>query len=203
MQLDSTIGYADEVDALFVRYESRKSEEMLGNLLDWFPKAPSDFLDIGAGTGRDAAYYASLGHTVVAAEPVDVLRTRAAQLHTDPNIHWVDDGLPNLTHVRALKSDFDMITLHAVCMHLDAAERVIGMGQLAGLMRPGARLFMSLRHGEVPEGRRMFKVSGDETIALAAKHGLCHLHTHNTGSIQPENRARAIRWTKLIFEKPT
>ncbi|MEM6557982.1 MAG: SAM-dependent methyltransferase, partial [Pseudomonadota bacterium] len=66
---------------------------------------------------------------------------------------------------------------------------------------PGGRIAMSLRHGEVPKGRRMFDVTGAETIALAAEHGLRNLMQARAESIQAENRAKQIEWTKLVFEK--
>ena len=44
-------------------------------------------------------------------------------------------------------------------------------------------------------------VSGEETIALAAQHGLKNLFHERAGSIQAENRANHIEWTKLVFEK--
>lgn len=91
--------------------------------------------------------------------------------------------------------------MHAVWMHLTEAERTAGMANLAALLAPGARIAMSQRHGPVPEGRRMFDVSGNETIALAAQHGLKNLYHHRGGSIQAENMARGIEWTKLVFEK--
>ena len=60
---------------------------------------------------------------------------------------------------------------------------------------------MSQRHGPVPKGRRMFEISGEETIALAAKHGLTNRLHERAESIQAENRANHIEWTKLVFEK--
>lgn len=91
--------------------------------------------------------------------------------------------------------------MHAVWMHLTEAERIEGMANLAGLLRPGGRIAMSQRHGEVPAGRRMFEVSGEETIALAKQHGLVNLFHERAESIQAENRAKGIEWTKLVFEK--
>ncbi|MEL7109566.1 MAG: hypothetical protein AAGL99_09890 [Pseudomonadota bacterium] len=86
-------------------------------------------------------------------------------------------------------------------MHLTEAERTAGMENLADLLSPGGRIAMSLRHGPIPEGRRMFEVSGEETIALAAAHGLANLLQGRAESIAAENRARRIEWTKLVFEK--
>ena len=62
--------------------------------------------------------------------------------------------------------------LTAVWMHLDPAARQAAMPRVARLLRPGGRLVLSLRHGPVPTGRRMFEVGAEETIALAAAAGL-------------------------------
>ena len=197
----STSGYAAEVDALFIRYEARDAAAVHAPWVSFFPQSPARIIDIGAGTGRDAAWLASRGHSVLAVEPVDELRTRAAKLHPEPEITWMADILPDLNAVRARGVTFNMVLMHAVWMHLTEAERLTGMAHIASLMENGARLFMSLRHGKVPQGRRMFDVTGEETIALAAKHGLTALFHERAPSIQAENRAAGIEWTKLVFEK--
>ena len=199
--LYSTSGYAAEADSLFERYESRDAAAVHAPWVTYFPKAPARILDIGAGTGRDAAWFASLGHSVLAVEPVDELRTRAAKLHPEPQITWLADILPDLNTTKARGETFDMILMHAVWMHLTEEERRIGMTSVASLLKPGGRLVMSLRHGPIPAGRRMFEVTGDETIALAAENELKPLYNHRADSIQAENRARKIEWTKLVFEK--
>ena len=200
--LASNAGYDQEVDQLFVRYEMRDPAAIHAPWADLMPTPPANILDIGSGTGRDAGWLASLGHRVVAAEPTDALRTRAADLHPDPNITWVDDILPEIPVLRARGETYDMILMHAVWMHLTAEERRRSMGHIAPLLKPGGRIFMSQRHGPVPKGRRMFDVSGEETIALAAGHGLTNLYHHRGGSIAAENRAQGIEWTKLVFERP-
>lgn len=198
----STAGYAAEADDLFKRYEARNSADVHKPWSEFFPAPPAHILDIGAGTGRDAAWFASLGHQIIAVEPVDEMRARARELHPEPEITWLKDILPDLPEVRALKQSFDMILMHGVWMHLTEAERTAGMANLAALLAPNGRIVMSQRHGPVPEGRRMFEISGEETIALAASHGLdCRYHVR-AGSSQAENMARGIEWTKLVFEKP-
>ena len=198
----SNAGYAAEVDALFERYEFRDPAGIHAPWAHFFPAAPARIIDIGAGTGRDAAWFASLGHSVLAVEPTTVLRERAAVLHPDPAIEWLDDILPALQHVLAREEKFDLILMHAVWMHLTQQERIDGMANLARLLKPGGRIAMSQRHGPVPKGRRMFDVSGEETIALAAQHGLSNLYHERADSIQAENRSNGIDWTKLVFEKP-
>ncbi len=198
----SNAGYDQEVASLFERYESREPGRIHEPWVHLFPKPPARILDIGSGTGRDAAWFASLGHSVLAVEPTDALRLGAAKLHPEPEIEWLDDILPDLPHVVARSETFDLILMHAVWMHLTEAERIAGMAVIAGLLAPGDRIAMSQRHGKVPKGRRMFDVSGEETIALAARHGLTNLFHERAESIQAENRANHIEWTKLVFEKP-
>lgn len=198
----SNAGYGENADALFERYESREPAKIHDPWIHLFPKPPARILDIGSGTGRDAAWFASLGHSVLAVEPTDALRLGAAKLHPEPEIEWLDDILPDLPHVRARGETFDLILMHAVWMHLTAAERISGMAVITGLLAPGGRIAMSLRHGVVPKGRRMFDVSGEETITLAAQNGLTNLYNQRAESIQAENRAQHIEWTKLVFEKP-
>ena len=197
----SNAGYTEEADDLFVRYESRNAADIHAPWSDFFPDPPARILDIGAGTGRDAGWLASLGHSVLAVEPTDALRLGAAKLHPAPEIRWLDDILPGLDATRALGETFDLVLMHAVWMHLTETERATGMANLANLLAPGGRIAMSLRHGPVPEGRRMFDVSGEETIALAKSQGLTNLMQERAESVAAENRARQIEWTKLVFEK--
>ena len=49
--------------------------------------------------------------------------------------------------------------LTAVWMHLDPGQRERAMARVAPLVRPGGLMALSLRHGPVPAGRRMFEVS--------------------------------------------
>jgi SAM-dependent methyltransferase len=168
----SNRGYAETSAVLIPRYEALTFEQVHGGVMHLFPPAPAAVLDVGAGTGRDAAALARRGYTVTAVEPTGELRAHGEQAHAGLGIRWLDDMLPDLEGVRRLGERFDLILLTAVWMHLDAAQRRIGMARLAGLLAPGGVVSMSLRHGPVPEGRTMFDVSAQETAALALPLGL-------------------------------
>ncbi|KCZ51199.1 class I SAM-dependent methyltransferase [Hyphomonas pacifica] len=202
-ELTSTSGYDEEADDLFVRYEALSAPETHAHWHRLFPEPPMHTLDIGSGTGRDAAWLVSLGHSVLAVEPVETLRTGATRLHPEAGITWLEDSLPNLAATRARGETFGMVMMNAVWMHLTAEERAAGMGRVAALMALGGRLFMSLRHGPIPQGRRMFDVTGYETIALAARHGLVPISHIRKNSIMAENAAGGVEWTALVFEKTT
>ena len=120
-------------------------------------------------------------------------------LHRAPCIEWVDDKLPLLTRVCQRGQRFDVVSLMAVWMHLDAAEREAGMAVLVRLLDPDGILLMSLRHGPVPPSRRMFSVSAHETIALATRPRLACVCNVQGESVQAANRAAGVTWTSLAF----
>lgn len=191
-----TAGYGETADALAVQYEEVTFDEVHRDVLHLVLVEPGRILDIGAGTGRDAAALAGRGHSVVAVEPTPQLRAHGQRLHAGVAIEWVDDALPELNLVPRL-GQFDAVFVTAVWMHLDASERRRAMTRIAGLLAPGARLFVNLRHGPVPEGRHMFDVSAAETVALGAELGLRTIHA----SERPDLHGRdSVRWSCLVLQ---
>ena len=198
-RVSGTEGYAEEADALLRQYESIRFEDVHRQVLHLIPAAPCRILDIGAGTGRDAAGFAALGHTVVAVEPTAALRMHAALLHPSSLIEWIDDSLPALSVVSKRGSRFDVVMLTAVWMHLDNAQRRHAMPVVARLVASGGTMMLSLRHGPVPEGRRMFDVSAEETIELAAAQGLglSLQYDRQVGLLARPG----VSWTRLAFTR--
>ncbi len=201
VQVSGTEGYADEAEDLFKRYEGIPAADAHRAVLHLIPAAPSRVLDIGSGTGRDAAWFASMGHRVVAVEPTDAMRLPAMALHPSPQIEWLNDSLPELTLVRTRGGRFDLVMLTAVWMHLDAQQRQRAMPNLAALVREGGTVVMKIRHGPVPAGRRMFEITPEETIRLARMQGLHPVVNLRTQSSQEQNRAAGVDWTNLAFVK--
>src|SRR5258708_24846306 len=193
-----TENYTDEAPELLQRYESISFADAHLPVMHLIPSAPCRILDIGAGTGRDAAGLVAFGHSVLAVEPTEELRVGAMLLHPSPTIEWLDDSLPKLAIVRARKEEFDLVMLTAVWMHLDEAQRQLAMPNVSALVRNGGTMVMSLRRGPVPPGRRMFEVSADETIALAQRSKLrCVLNLDAKDSL----RQPGVSWTRLAFQR--
>jgi SAM-dependent methyltransferase len=201
VRISGTEGYAEQAEALVGRYDGLSFAAVHKDVLHLIPPSPSRVLDIGAGTGRDAAALAAMGHQIVAVEPVAEFRIRAAALHPSPHIEWLDDHLPELARLTARGDRFDLILLSAVWMHLDAEQRRRAMSRVASLLLSAGVMVLSLRHGPVPPARRMFDVSGDETIRLACMEGLrLELRLDNQPAVQ---RTEGVSWTRLAFSKAT
>ena len=191
-----TEGYAEEADTLAVRYELLTFEGVQREVLHLIPTVPCRVLDIGAGTGRDAAALAAKGHSVTAMEPTAELRAHGQRLHAALPITWVDDSLPELARLRAGRARFDLVMATAVWMHLDQGQRATAMRYVARLVAADGQFILSLRHGPVPPGRRMFDVSAEETEALARAEGLPLVHKSRREDMQGRPD---VTWTFLAF----
>jgi SAM-dependent methyltransferase len=192
-----TQGYSEHADELISRYETTSLPQKYGTALQLLPATPGQLLDLGAGTGADAAWLAARGHRVVAVEPVARFRDAGATLHPSPAITWLDDGLPDLALVAADARQFDAILLTAVWMHLDESQRKRAMPILANLLLPTGALLLTLRHGPTPAGRCMFDATAEEAIGLAKACGLRVVFNERAPSAQPGNRAAGVEWTRL------
>jgi 2-polyprenyl-3-methyl-5-hydroxy-6-metoxy-1,4-benzoquinol methylase len=194
-----TQGYAEQVDELVERYEAMDFADKHEAVLHLLPETPGRALDIGAGSGVDAAWLAQKGYRVAAVEPMNEFRSRAMALHPSPSIEWIDDSLPRLELILGRKQRFNLVMLTAVWMHLDQEERRLAMPNVASLLEPNGILLMSLRHGPVPKGRIMYEVSAEETIALAQASGLHTVLSVLVPSAQGVNREAGIMWSRLAF----
>lgn len=171
---DAISVYDRQADAFAERYEAVSSEAMLGQVLPALPRPAAGRLaiDIGAGTGRDAAWLARLGYQVVAAEPAAGMRRVAKALHGGVGLRWLDDALPGLERTHALGLSFDLVLLSAVWQHVAPADRPRAFRKISTLMKPGGTLVMTLRNGPAPEGMEMHPTSAAEVEGLARVHGL-------------------------------
>lgn len=199
-RFNGTQGYAEQAADNIARYESLAPDELHASVAHLIADGPLRALDIGAGTGRDAAWLAVKGHSVVCVEPTAAMREAGMRLHPHPRIEWVDDGLPDLATI-ADREPFDLIMLTAVWMHLDAGERARAMPKLAALARPGAIMTMMLRHGPAPLGRRMFQVTAEETIALAQAEGFDLLLHVERAALRYKIERDGVTWTSLAFRR--
>lgn len=196
--IHGTAGYGAHAKALAAQYESITFSDVHRDVMYLFPSPPSRVLDIGAGSGRDAAALARLGHQVTAIEPTPELREEGQRLHADLPIAWRTDHLPDLIHTRTSGQRYDLILLTAVWMHLDVQQRATAMPALAELLSDDGLIVMSLRHGPVPEGRHMFDVSAEETVALAATHGLSECHCSEREDMLER---QDVSWSFLGFRR--
>ncbi|MFT6556409.1 class I SAM-dependent methyltransferase [Sneathiella sp.] len=194
-------GYAREASSLTEAFEAISCETLYAPVRSYLPTDRVNMLDIGAGTGRDAAWFTGQGHRVLAVEPVSEFRAAGRARHSSPSINWLADSLPKLSGVLARDECFDFILLIGVWHHLEKQSRQAAIGTLARLLEKNGFIIFSLRHGPGSASRPAFKVSPSELVASATYFGFKKLFETNAGSIQSGNRAAGVTWTWMVFQK--
>jgi len=152
-------------------YESLDFKAAHGWLLDLLPERPGIILDVGAGSGRDAAGLVAIGHEVVAVEPSSSMLREGSMRHEDARIRWLEDRLPALDATHRTGLTFDLILLSGVWQHVAPGDRPRAFRKLVRLLNPGGVLAITLRMGAADPEREMYEVSRAEIESLARGHG--------------------------------
>lgn len=195
---DSIRWYQKHAQAAARRYESVAAEDLHSWLRKFLPEESGWILDLGAGSGRDAAWLAGLGHRVVAVEPSSEMRKEAKRLHPGTGIQWRSDSLPALRKL-SRQDPFDLILISGVWQHVAKSDRKRAFRKTINLLKPGGVLAISLRHGPDSLGRRSHPVSVEEIEALARDHGAFVAYRGESGDALGR---REVRWTNLAVRFP-
>lgn len=139
--------YNLDVEKRIAKYESLNFEQFHPEFLPFLPSPPAKTLDIGAGSGRDAAYLAQKGYLVTAVEPAAKLLAAAQKQHKNVDLRWVVDKLPELKELAQEQGQYDLILLSAVWMHLSSSERKDSFKTLAQLLKVGGVVMISYKIG--------------------------------------------------------
>ncbi|WP_283131325.1 class I SAM-dependent methyltransferase [Enterovibrio norvegicus] len=157
-------------------------------------------LDVGAGNGSDAAWFAKRGCDVYAVEPADAFRAIGEERTQSLPVTWLSDTLPELKVVNQLSLRFDCILLSAVWMHIAPSERARAFRKLANLLAPNGRLVITLRHGSFDDARTAHAVSVEEIEQFAKDHALqVRLKT----DVQADSLGRdSVKWQTVVLTLP-
>ncbi|MGY4363011.1 SAM-dependent methyltransferase [Bradyrhizobium sp. i1.3.1] len=199
INIRAAVGYYEGNSAVLLdRYESVTFPLVHPDLVGLVRARPGRALDIGCGSGRDAAFLAKNGWDVVAVDTSSAMLQGARRLHPDKRIRWLHDGLPLLPTVKALDSQFDLVLASAVWMHVPPSEQRLAVATVAGLLSSGGSLSITLRKGKAEKQRGFFETDSETLRGLFAVAGV-----HLTGDeMDPDRLGRAdISWTKLLFRK--
>ncbi|UWR22767.1 bifunctional 2-polyprenyl-6-hydroxyphenol methylase/3-demethylubiquinol 3-O-methyltransferase UbiG [Sulfitobacter sp. S190] len=188
-------GYARATATLIPTYDAIDPAALYAPVRPVFPKPPARVLDVGAGTGRDALWFARQGFDVTAVEPVDALNVHART--TGKSIEWRNACLPDL---QGLQGQHDLIILSAVWHHVHPEDRARALGRLADLLAPGGVLVMSLRMGACNPDRPGFDVD-PVRHPLPLPDTLRSVAPLRAASQQSANRNGGVSWIWLICHK--
>lgn len=182
------------VSALADLYESTTFEAVHEGVLDLLPERTSDVLDVGAGSGRDAAWLARRGHRVTAVEPSGAMLVQAKRRHHGMRVSWVRDELPDLSSL--MDRRFDFVLVSAVWMYVRRHDRRSAMTRLSSLIGAAGRLVLTARLGDVDLHRGMEPTSVDEVLSDAAASGL---QVERSLPRQDALGRQGVLWSTFVF----
>ena len=167
--------YNRDAEKLAIAYGALETPDVIPafaqTLLSLPDKEKCRILDLGCGTGRHSAWIAAQGFDVVAVDGSEGMLAQAAHLNPSPRIRYIRDEAPALPNTKSLKMQFDVILMAAFLFHMDETGRQELYKNLLPLTKEGSYLYATLRHGPVPEGRRMFEVPVTELETFARDNG--------------------------------
>lgn len=197
---DTISAYHLEAAELSRLYEAVDPEALFEPVSDLLPDGAGALaLDIGAGSGRDAAWLVRRGFDVVAVEPAAGMRRQASVRHGDAGIRWLDDRLPELVGVHRLGLGFDLVLMSAVWMHVVPVDRARAFRKVVTLLKPGGILVVSLREGPAPADRPMWPTPLGDIEGLARHHGLAIM---KVAPSEDRLGRDTVRWTTVCLRLP-
>ena len=152
--------YTTNAQRLSQQYDSLSPEQVHA---DWLAHLPSikpnqtlQVLDLGAGSGRDAAWLASMGWDVLAVEPSSGLRDIGRKSTSEQSVRWLDDTLPQLSAISdSYNSSCRLILVSAMWMHLTPEEQLLACTRLQQLVAKDAVIVITWRN-QADECERVF-----------------------------------------------
>jgi SAM-dependent methyltransferase len=161
-------------------------------------------LDIGCGSGRDAAFLNSRGCKTVGIDPSRPLLLAAGRLHPEIAGNLYPGFLPDGLEGAAEHKPYDLILLSAVIMHIPDDDLAPSIEALRNLAHSASRLIIShcpRREGldrEQRDGKgRLFRLRSSALIeALCSRYGFALKER----LIQQDSLGRSsLQWEVLIF----
>jgi 2-polyprenyl-3-methyl-5-hydroxy-6-metoxy-1,4-benzoquinol methylase len=194
--------YQKHAQILTKRYETAVVTELHLLLKSAFP-AGARLLEIGCGSGRDAAFMLANGFDIVATDGVDEMLASAAFHHPELSGRLFNIRLPE--ELSDAIGPFDGVYAIATLMHLSRPELPEVFKKINRLLRPHGRLFFSvpLKRDDMQtndrdhKGRRFTAMTADNWRDLCRKNGFDIIATTISGDGLGRN---GISWLNCLAQ---
>ena len=153
-------------------------------------------LDLGCGSGRDSAYFSSLGFEVTAVDGSEELCKRVKENYGIESLCMRFEDI-------AFAEEFDAIWACASLLHVKKADMPAVMSKVSDALKPGGVLYASFKYGseERISNGRFFNdyTEGDIGILLTPQNQLALLEYWITEDVRPDRSDE--RWLNLVARK--
>jgi SAM-dependent methyltransferase len=204
--MNQTLTYYNEnAKTLAPRYESADVAKLWRDLTTTYP-AGSRLLELGCGSGRDAAYLTRQGYKVTAVDGSAAMLEAARASHPELGDSLLQLALPAL--LPFADGSFDGVMLIAVLMHLDRDAIAQVLAEACRVLKSDGRLFVSVplvRDDVAPserdgKGRLFVSESAENWVSYFNRTGFSVVRSSQSG----DGLGRSgILWGTFVGQKPT
>ncbi len=195
--------YENNAKYLSQRYESAKVDNIHSLLLNTFP-SKSYLLEIGCGSGRDAAFMHRKGYDVLAIDGSGEMIAEAKRCH--PELAGSLEMVKIPEHLHFDPSSFDGVYSIATLMHLDKSAIDQTIKRVAMILKMGSKFLFSVSvqrddlddQGKDEKGRHFTTMSELEWVKCCEKYGLQFEHLEITDDGLERD---GIVWLTCTFRK--
>lgn len=190
--------YENHAERLSRTYEDIDAYSLHQKLLAWLP-AQGRLLDIGCGSGRDAAYIAANTHLeVTAADASRNMVKQARKMH--PEVCFIEAAFPADERHELFSDPWDAVTALAVLMHIPDEALDALFSQIRRLLAPGGIFFCSysLERKQEADDERLFVNRDPVRLAQCIeKHQFKLLHQSRSS----DAAKRSIVWINQVYRR--
>lgn len=153
--------FNDRADELARQYNALDRAKVHADLLSMLPEGKAlKVLDIGAGSGADAAMFADRGHDVLACEPAETLRKSGEETFKNKNIKWSSDVLPEMGAASDAVAPFDVITSVGVLQYVPEENRASSLSKMFSMAAKGG--FVEVQYPTPASREHQFTIKHNE-----------------------------------------
>jgi len=196
--------YQESATDLTTNYETADVTQMHQQMLKVYEDRFPNLLEIGCGSGRDAAFMVSSGYCVSAVDGSQAMIDEAVKIHPELNDRLSVVELPK--DLSKLQGEYDGVYSIATLMHLSEIEVLPVMMKIVELLREGGLLFFSVcterddtnEYGYDEKGRYFNKMTKPQWMAMCKA---CNLECVQVSESGDGLGRGGITWLTIVAEK--
>jgi 2-polyprenyl-3-methyl-5-hydroxy-6-metoxy-1,4-benzoquinol methylase len=201
---EATVAYYDDHAAeVSRRFETANMSRIHGYLLSHMPGKGARVMEIGCGSGRDAAFLLANGYDIRAIDASRGLIEEALKIHPELHDRLAVAGVPFPEESPILRETFPAIVSMAVLMHIPEKDIDETVAQIRRMLAAGGTAFISVSTGRAEvdkdgrgNGGRLFLERPPEDLQrVFEKHGFLLAARYATSDVY----SRGITWHSMVF----